>query len=120
VNAQGHVGVAWYDRREDPARRCWKQYFAASLDGGVTFTPNVAVSSAASCPAKDAQPSVYVWNGADDTDETWPTEAELEQLADTDRRMLSETLGIQRALKAASTGITAPRVRVAFDSGRNA
>lgn len=120
VNDRGVLGVAWYDRREDPARRCWKQYFTASMDGGQTFAPNVAVSTAPSCPAKDTQPSVYVFNPGDDTDETWPSEEELGQLADNDRRMLSETLGIQRALKEASVDITASRVRVAFDSGRNA
>jgi hypothetical protein len=120
VNQQGTIGVAWYDRREDPARRCWKQYFTASVDGGDTFLPNVAVSSAASCPSKEAQPSVYVWNAGDDTDETMPTEAELAHLPDTERRMLQETLGTRRALREASAGITTPRVRVAFDSGRNA
>jgi len=120
VNDAGVVGVAWYDRRDDPARRCWKQYFTASMDGGQTFAPNIAVSTAPSCPAKDAQPSVYVFNTGDDTDETWPSEEELAQLSDTDRRMLSETLGIKRALKEATGDITASRVRVAFDSGRNA
>ena len=120
VNQHGTVGVAWYDRRDDPARRCWKQYFTASVDGGDTFLPNVAVSTAASCPSKEAQPSVYVWNAGDDTDETMPTEAEVAKLPDMERRMLEETLGIRRALKEASAGITTPRVRVAFDSGRNA
>lgn len=51
VNTDGVLGVAWYDRRNDPARRCQDIYFAASLDGGASFLPEVRVSDAPSCPA---------------------------------------------------------------------
>ena len=38
VNKDGVVGVAWYDYRgNDPANLCWRQYFAASIDGGRSF-----------------------------------------------------------------------------------
>ncbi|HEX4439695.1 MAG TPA: hypothetical protein VH854_06470 [Thermoanaerobaculia bacterium] len=45
VNPSGVVGVSWSDRRDaaDPGRQ-WTARFAASLDGGETFTPSVALS----------------------------------------------------------------------------
>lgn len=56
VNRDGVVGVAWYDGRGDGATikgsfRCTEILFAASLDGGATFLPEVKVSSGRSCPA---------------------------------------------------------------------
>lgn len=56
VNKDGVVGVAWYDGRGDGSTvkrsfRCTEVFFAASLDGGATFLPEVKVSSARSCPA---------------------------------------------------------------------
>jgi hypothetical protein len=45
VNAAGVVGVSWSDRRNAAEEtRQWTQRFAASLDGGETFTPSVALS----------------------------------------------------------------------------
>lgn len=49
VNKDGVVAVTWYER-VDPTRKCWDIYFAASLDGGQTFLPEVRVSTAGSCP----------------------------------------------------------------------
>lgn len=59
VNRDGVVGVAWYDGRNDPSTikgvfRCHEIFFAASLDGGLTFLPEVKVSSQKSCPAEPA------------------------------------------------------------------
>jgi len=59
VNGQGVVGVAWYDGRNDPNTvkgnfRCHEIYFAASLDGGKTFLPEVKISAQKSCPAEPA------------------------------------------------------------------
>jgi hypothetical protein len=56
VNKDGVVGVAWYDGRGDGSTikgsfRCTEILFAASLDGGATFLPEVKVSSGKSCPA---------------------------------------------------------------------
>jgi hypothetical protein len=48
VNKAGVVLVAWYDRRESGDNMGWRIRAAASLDGGVTFTPSVVVSDAAS------------------------------------------------------------------------
>jgi hypothetical protein len=50
VNADGVVGVAWYDRRNDPTNKCFEIFFTASLDGGATFLPNARVSTVKSCP----------------------------------------------------------------------
>jgi hypothetical protein len=50
VNADGVVGVAWYDRRNDSSNTCFDIFFAASVDGGMTLLPNVRVSTARSCP----------------------------------------------------------------------
>ena len=60
VNRDGIVGVAWYDRRDDPTRRCWNYYMAFSQDGGQTFGKNIKVSSAPSCPDKDMAPSIRI------------------------------------------------------------
>jgi hypothetical protein len=56
VNKDGVVGVAWSDGRGDGSTikgsfRCTEIFFAASLDGGATFLPEVKVSSGKSCPA---------------------------------------------------------------------
>jgi hypothetical protein len=40
--------VVWYDRRESGDNMGWKIRAAASLDGGLTFTPSTLVSDAAS------------------------------------------------------------------------
>jgi hypothetical protein len=48
VNADGVVGVAWYDTRASADATVFDQYFSASLDGGRSFLPPVRVSSASS------------------------------------------------------------------------
>jgi hypothetical protein len=52
VNAQGVVGVSWYDRRDHPDNLGWTVRFRASFDGGETFTPSVKVSEVAYLPDK--------------------------------------------------------------------
>ncbi len=44
VNKFGVVGVSWYDRRDSRNGVDYHVRFAASLDGGETFTPSVQVS----------------------------------------------------------------------------
>jgi hypothetical protein len=46
VNKEGVVGVAWYDRRDHKDDLGWDIRFAASTDGGQSFSPSVKVSSA--------------------------------------------------------------------------
>ena len=47
VSRDGVVGVTWLDRREDPLNQEFRQRFTASLDGGESVLPSVAVSEAA-------------------------------------------------------------------------
>ena len=50
VNGDGVLGVTWYDTREAPSEFAFHQYFAASFDGGDSFTAPQRVSSAISRP----------------------------------------------------------------------
>ncbi|HVT59790.1 MAG TPA: hypothetical protein VHR45_15490 [Thermoanaerobaculia bacterium] len=50
VNEDGTVGVVWNDRRNDARDRCYQPFFAASLDGGASFQPNVEVVKELTCP----------------------------------------------------------------------
>jgi hypothetical protein len=45
VNRAGVVGVIWGDRREHADNLGWRFRFAASLDGGETFSPSVKLAS---------------------------------------------------------------------------
>ena len=47
VNKKGAVLIVWYDRREFPDNMGWRMRAAASLDGGVSFTPSVPISDVA-------------------------------------------------------------------------
>ncbi len=44
VKPNGTIDIVWYDRRNDVNDLLWDVYFAASLDGGLTFIPNVRIS----------------------------------------------------------------------------
>ena len=57
VNKDGIIGVTWYDRRDSPNDVDYYVRFAASLDGGETFTSSVRVSE---------RPRVF------DQNEQWP------------------------------------------------
>lgn len=50
VNGEGVVAAAWYDRRNDPERRCQDTYVTYSRDGGASFVEPVRVSGKNSCP----------------------------------------------------------------------
>jgi hypothetical protein len=120
TNKDGVIGIAWYDHRDDPTHICWKQYFSASLDGGNTFLPNVAVSSQPSCPAKGAlAPSVHAWNTSPYFDDTLPSldmrdvGTSLEELA------LEQELSFKRALREEEEKIGKSRIDVTFNHDRN-
>ncbi|PYU36865.1 MAG: hypothetical protein DMG54_35535 [Acidobacteria bacterium] len=56
VNGEGHIAIAWYDARNDRSTikgnfRCQEIVVAVSVDGGLTFLPEVQVSSKPSCAA---------------------------------------------------------------------
>jgi hypothetical protein len=44
VNKDGVVGITWYDRREAKDNLGWRTRFAASVDGGETFSASVPVA----------------------------------------------------------------------------
>ncbi len=49
----GSINISWYDTRNDPGRRQTDIFFARSTDGGLTFSPNVRVTTQPtdeSCP----------------------------------------------------------------------
>jgi hypothetical protein len=50
VSDEGMVGVVWNDRRNDPSDSCFQTFFAVSLDGGVSFSRNIAVGNKPTCP----------------------------------------------------------------------
>jgi hypothetical protein len=72
VNRDGVVGVSWYDGRNERQRfkgiyQCQDLYFAASLDGGESFLPEVKVSSASSCPDQPGNGTArYRWPAGGD------------------------------------------------------
>jgi hypothetical protein len=51
VDGEGFLGVSWNDRRADPTDLCYQPYFAASADGGASFSPNVELGQDLTCPA---------------------------------------------------------------------
>lgn len=50
VNDRGVLAVTWNDRRDAAGTSCYRLYASASLDGGETFSPNVALSKRPTCP----------------------------------------------------------------------
>lgn len=120
VNRDGVVGVAWYDYRDDPKHICWREYFTASINGGETFLPNVAVSSQPSCPAKeDLRPSVYVWNTSPYLEDSLPSKDELKQIPDLERYRLQQEVSIAEALRKEEEKGDQARIDVTFNDDRN-
>lgn len=51
VSPQGTVGVSWLQHEKGEGKsHCYRIYFAASIDGGGSFTPPQVVSEVVSCP----------------------------------------------------------------------
>lgn len=68
VNRDGVLGVVWQDRQAHPRRTCQRLLFAASRDGGRTFTPPATVSTEDSCPANPANREAgRQWPGGTDS-----------------------------------------------------
>jgi hypothetical protein len=57
VDGQGIVGISWNDRRGDPTGRCYQTYFAASGDGGATFSAGLPIERGFTCPIGKPGPS---------------------------------------------------------------
>lgn len=54
VATDGAVGVVWQDRRLAGGRECTDLYGTISTDGGMTFLPEVRISSETACPDAEA------------------------------------------------------------------
>ena len=60
VSQEGVLGVFWIQHDSyEPDRRCYQAWFAASLDGGSTFSPSMPVSADASCPEGRLNPEPF-------------------------------------------------------------
>lgn len=64
VNGDGVVGVLWYDRREFPDGSGYRPRFAASRDGGKSWSPSVALSAEPNDVRAQRVPG-YLANGGD-------------------------------------------------------
>jgi hypothetical protein len=69
VNDEGVLALTWNDRRDDPKNRCYRLYFAASIDGGDTFAPNMKVSDTPVCPANPANSIAHPYTFTSDRGE---------------------------------------------------
>ena len=65
VNRAGVVGVSWYDRRDNADNQGYTVRFAASLDGGTTWTKSERVSTAANTRAQQKGESFFLVTGGD-------------------------------------------------------
>lgn len=65
VNNEGVVGLLWYDRRDNPDNVSYYPRFAASLDGGLTWTPSARVSTDPYEAGEVSQRSAFTGNGGD-------------------------------------------------------
>lgn len=45
LKSDGTIDIAWYDRRNSPADILWDVYFSTSTDGGLSFSPNLRIST---------------------------------------------------------------------------
>ena len=73
VNRNGVVGVAWLQHETRSIERlCYRIYFAASIDGGKTFTPPRVVSDAVSCPDGSENLAVIFPPDNHHVTEIWP------------------------------------------------
>lgn len=66
VNADGVVGLTWNDRRDSPDNIGYHVRFAASLDGGETWTPSARVSETPARYLEGERPLVRGFAGAAD------------------------------------------------------
>ncbi len=81
VNHGGVVGIAWYDRCNNPTNECYDIYFSASLDGGDAFLPNTRISTETSCQNVPGNVVVERDGGQLNVAERWPTGADYGGLA---------------------------------------
>ena len=63
VSPTGLVGVSWLDRRNDPANVNYQAFAAISVDGGLSFQPNVQLTRNFSNPNNNGGPRQRVDGG---------------------------------------------------------
>lgn len=119
VAPKGEVAVAWYDRRGDPARRCWDYYIAYSTNGAQSFGANQKISSAASCPPPAWAPDSYVYNLSPYDDPNRPPDSTLTRLATMERFSVAGPDFVRAARNDANKGSPNGRIVVSFDGSRN-
>jgi hypothetical protein len=118
VNHRGVVAVSWYDRRNDPTHQCWEYFVALSTDGGATFSPNRAVSTAPSCPPAELPPAISVNNLSPPLDPNHPPDSVIARMSTVERTM-TQGESLDRAARAeAAKGIPNARLNVSFNPGR--
>jgi hypothetical protein len=71
VNRDGAVLVTWYDRHDTPGNLGWRLRTRASLDGGDTWLPSVAVSSAMNSYDKQTNFTLWAANRGGGAREYW-------------------------------------------------
>ena len=59
MSPNGTIGVSFYDTRNDSTGKKTDQYFTFSSDGGLTWAPNVKVTSAQSDESGSGDPNDY-------------------------------------------------------------
>jgi hypothetical protein len=62
VSPTGLVGISWLDRRNDPANVDYQAFAAISSDGGLSFLPNVQLTTGFSDPDGEGLLSNYIGN----------------------------------------------------------
>ncbi|MBN1221826.1 MAG: exo-alpha-sialidase [Candidatus Aminicenantes bacterium] len=118
VNNEGSVGVVWYDRRQDPAKICWRYMMAVSEDGGATFSKNFPVSSEASCPPADFTPLLKTHDLYDDKVKKIPEE-QLEKMGEMERLMHDMQEVMRQLQKEATADLTSPQIKVTYNKARS-
>ncbi len=118
VNKDGLIGIAWYDRRNDPTKRCWEYFFAASSDGGVSFSKNVPVSTAPSCPAPNTPPAIHVHDLTPPEDMRLPPEV-VSRMRPVEKEMYQYKVAAEEVRREAEKGIQTGRVSMVFNPSRS-
>ena len=109
VNARGVLGLTWYDTRDDTKAKAYKLRFAASFDGGASFEPSVAVSTAVQ--DDNAQRpwflGAYVGSGGASSSHDAGVDQPLQSIAGPDWMTQAET-GDTRVLLVDASGVFHP------------